>query len=204
MVIWNGARQTKEQPWTAMYTVHCTASYSHCDIHSASCISDVQGTNLSGHQSGFALNRPWSDSLKTQFIQNIHPGLLFVLTKVETVPLANIQPVWGRVWVGSWGWWTRSPPRSPAAAARGCAPAGLLLWRQCWALLHSSNWRMYELCSGESGLTRSPFASRIRSPGLSKPCLSMKESMMIRATITLRVTNREEFQRHLFLFRCPT
>ena len=76
-----------------MYTVHCTASYSHCDIHSATCISDVQGTNLSGHQSGFALNRPWSDSLKTQFIQNIHPGLLFVLTKVETVPLANIQPV---------------------------------------------------------------------------------------------------------------
>ena len=33
-------------------------------------------------------------------------------------------------------------------------------------------------------LTLSPFASRIRSPGLSRPCLSMNESMMILATIT--------------------
>ena len=40
-------------------------------------------------------------------------------------------------------------------------------------------------------LTRSPFASRMRSPGLSSPCLSMNESMMIRATITFNGTNHE-------------
>ena len=131
--------------------------------------------NLGWHNPSFALNWPWyNPSLKGHALEQLYLTFLQGLQQIENQDLCEWEC---------------------GLDLEGDKFCPLLNHHlQLLRIANLTDVKM-KISPQKMKLTLSPFASRIRSPGLSRPCLSMNESMMILATITWKHFLKNSFSK---------